>query len=148
MPRRKLFRYEANWSKNEDYYEVIKKAWGCIVFHYNKVKLIKECLNRCRDRLVAWSKIANGNQRKLIQQKRELIKELQASNTGQSSELIKNLQKEVDCYLEEEDMKWRQRAKERWLQNGEKKKNTNFFNKCVTQRKQDNAIHKLANGEV
>lgn len=40
--------------------------------------------------------MTHENQMTLIQQKRELIKKLQASNIGHSSGLIKDLHKEVD----------------------------------------------------
>lgn len=38
---------------------------------------------------------------------------------------IKNLQRKIDLILEREDIKWKQRAKQNWFQNGGR--NTQFF---------------------
>lgn len=38
-------------------------------------------------------------------------------------------------------MKWRQRAKQKWLQEGDR--NTKYFHKSATQRKQRNTINEL-----
>jgi hypothetical protein len=43
--------------------------------------------------------------------------------------------------LEQEDLKWRQRAKEAWLRDGNR--NTKFFHACATQRRQRNSIEHI-----
>lgn len=50
----------------------------------------------------------------------------------------------MDCFLEE-DLKWRQRAKQKWLREGDR--NTKYFHMCANQRKNSNAISKVSNGE-
>lgn len=47
----------------------------------------------------------------------------------------------MDGFLEEDDLKWCQRAKQRWLQEGNR--NTKYFHKCATQRKLMNSVTKI-----
>lgn len=74
-----------------------------------------------------------------------MIKELQSLNRGDFNDTIRDLQKEVDDFLEDEDLKWRQRAKMKWLREGDR--NTRFFHLCANQRKQTNTIISISNGE-
>jgi hypothetical protein len=46
--------------------------------------------------------------------------------------------------LEQEDLKWRQRAKVEWLKNGDR--NTKFFHACANQRKRRSIIEKIVDG--
>jgi hypothetical protein len=45
--------------------------------------------------------------------------------------------------LEQEYDRWRQRAKEKWLKNGDK--NTKYFHACVNQRRRSNQILQIQN---
>ncbi|XP_042972810.1 uncharacterized protein LOC122304618 [Carya illinoinensis] len=66
---------------------------------------------------------------------------MQDSNKGSNSAAIKVLHKEIDKSLEEENLKWKQRAKQLWLRDGDR--NSKFFHKCANQRRKNNGIHKL-----
>jgi len=46
--------------------------------------------------------------------------------------------------LEEEDMKWKQRAKETWLKHGDH--NTKYFHACVNVRSKRNLISQITDG--
>jgi len=47
---------------------------------------------------------------------------------------------EVNDLIEIEDLKWRQRAKQAWLQ--QEDKNSKYFHACVNQRRKVNEIKK------
>lgn len=51
------------------------------------------------------------------------------------------MQKGVDKILEAKNIKWKQRAKWRWLEEGDK--NTKYFHQVASQRRKTNMIKKL-----
>jgi hypothetical protein len=53
------------------------------------------------------------------------------------------LREEVNDLIELEDLKWRQKAKQDWLQFGDK--NSKYFHACVNQRRKNNQIKQIQN---
>lgn len=60
-------------------------------------------------------------------------------------EAIKLLDKEIGLWLEQKDMKWKQKAKRDWYKGGYK--NTKFFHTCVSQRWRHNKIQRINNNQ-
>ncbi|XP_042942686.1 uncharacterized protein LOC122276857 [Carya illinoinensis] len=143
--KQKIFRYEVAWGKREGCSELVQAAWKQNFFERLKITTIRKVMEVCRNKLKSWSKEAFRNHKRLLNQKREVLRQLQESDLGQHSSQIKSIQRELDGLLEEEELKWRQRAKQRWLKDGDR--NTKFFYKCATQRKQVNFIKKVASEE-
>lgn len=84
--------------------------------------------------------------RKVIAEKRDKIIEMQDLNQGDPSETIRELQSEVIDILEDEDLKWCQRVKQRWwLKDGDR--NTKFYHSCINQRKKSNSILSISSDE-
>ena len=54
---------------------------------------------------------------------------------------IFHLQAEINNILEEEDLKWKQLAKEHWLKLGDK--NSKFYHACVSQKRRANTIDQI-----
>ncbi|XP_041004050.1 uncharacterized protein LOC121249408 [Juglans microcarpa x Juglans regia] len=73
------------------------------------------------------------------------ISKLQESNKGERGDKFKSLSKEVEGLLEKDNLKWKQRAKQRWLQ--ERDINTMYFHQCANQRRKTNSIQKIINDE-
>ncbi|XP_042939571.1 uncharacterized protein LOC122274613 [Carya illinoinensis] len=109
----------------------------------NPILRTQDSLLTCKTRLQVWSKLKGGGKNRTLQQKRILLKELQLLNKGDLNNEIKGLQSEVDVMLEEEEIKWRQRSKQLWLKEGDK--NSKYFHKCATQRRQWNEIKVIEN---
>lgn len=59
--KKRIFRYEASWSKKEDCSDIVKLAWRSSVNYTNKVDFVKRGLDRCKDHLVRWSKSTHGD---------------------------------------------------------------------------------------
>lgn len=56
---------------------------------------------------------------------------------------IRQLREEVNDLIEMEDLKWRQKAKQDWLQFEDK--NSKYFHACVNQRRKNNLIKQVQN---
>ncbi|KAG7947040.1 hypothetical protein I3843_14G073700, partial [Carya illinoinensis] len=138
---KKIFRHEASWAKQEECVAVIKRAWQGPLKTSSRVDITRRVLERCRFQLREWNNISTKVRHQKVTHKSELLITLQASNTGLDNTLIHSLQKELDSSLEQADLKWHQRAKQRWLQDGDR--NTKYFHKCASVRKQKNIIQKL-----
>ena len=55
---------------------------------------------------------------------------LQEEGQGEHVDLMLRLQNEIEQSLEEEDLKWKQRAKQHWLKMGDQ--NTKFYHQHAT----------------
>lgn len=108
---------------------------------HTSVQEVTEGLMRCKQHLQTWSRNTFRNHKRLIATKLNQLKILQESNVGDDNRKINNLKREVDSLLKDEDMKWKQRAKQQWLKDGDR--NTSFFHKCASQRRRNNSIKEI-----
>lgn len=76
-----------------------------------------------------------------MEKKTKYLAVLQQRGRSGDQEEIKKLQVEIDQLLEQEDVKWKQRAKRHWYQKGEK--NTHFFHAWASHRKRINHIKRV-----
>jgi hypothetical protein len=58
---------------------------------------------------------------------------------------IQTLQGDIDSILEQDDIKWKQRAKQIWYQSGDR--NTPFFHAWASHRRKINQIRVIKNEE-
>lgn len=90
-------------------------------------------MKHCKRELVRWSSYRNREVEKEIKQKTERLKNEQKNEGPHNVEIIKTLHGELGLLLEQEDMKWKQRANRTWYQLGDK--NTKFFHSCASPRR-------------
>ncbi|KAJ0052838.1 hypothetical protein Pint_03233 [Pistacia integerrima] len=64
---------------------------------------------------------------------------------GDKKEELQQLKQEIDGLLEEDDIKWKQRAKQQWLKDGDR--NTKFFHLCANQRRKSNVIKQISSDD-
>ncbi|XP_042941294.1 uncharacterized protein LOC122275977 [Carya illinoinensis] len=143
--RRRVFRFEAKWIRDEEGELVVDGAWKRWVAGDSFLKRIQGKLLNCQGDLTRWSSRRHKDFGAAMKQKTERLK-FELDNEGPHNiELIKQLQGEMGLLLEQEDLKWRQRAKRIWYQLGDK--NTKFFHSCASQRRRKNQIKELLNSQ-
>jgi hypothetical protein len=73
---------------------------------------------------------------KLIKNKTKQLEELQVGEGFLDMDNIYTVQQEVCVLMEQDEVKWRQRAKENWLKHRDK--NSKYFHACANQRRHAN----------
>lgn len=138
--KRSVFRYEASWAKEEGCDEVIKGAWHTMQRDIQTQK-IQAKLESCKTTHERWSKQTNSDRTKEIKEKSDLLKQLQDAESRYNVEDVKKIQRELGVLLQNEDLKWKQRAKRNWYAMGDR--NPKFFHACASQRRRKNVIKKV-----
>lgn len=141
----KPFRNEVSWALREDCLHLIQEEWNKHTLAPHKLALVTEGLQRCQEKLKIWAKANFGNTKRSINIKLAQLSKLQESHEGEKGDRFRTLSNKVEGLLEEDNLKWKQRARQRWLQEGDK--NTKYFHQCANQRKKTNSIQKIINDE-
>ncbi|XP_042958194.1 uncharacterized protein LOC122293787 [Carya illinoinensis] len=136
-----LFRFEAAWNMKEGISTIIKEAWGKVVVGGDAAATMNKRLLNCCLALKKWNGSNINKASGDIKKKMKKLEELQESNQGDQVDAILLLQKEIEQSLGEEELKWKQRAKQHWLQNGDR--NTKFYHLHATQRRKTNKISQV-----
>ena len=135
------FRHEASWYAVKEYQETILCAWNCDIERNDRWAQVNQKLSNCQRGILEWRVTAGGSPQKQISSLRKKLNMVQGSEGIQAGEDAILLQKEINSLLDQEDMKWRQRAKADWLRLGDR--NTKFFHDSATQRRKKNQILKI-----
>jgi hypothetical protein len=139
--KRKMFKYEASWSKHRDRGAMIKKVWRVKQGSQNPWFDVNSNLARCRKTLKKWVRKQGNPVEKQIQDKIQELHEVQMSDSAEVLLLEGPIKDELNDFLAQEEMKWKQRAKMNWLQFGDR--NTKFFHAYATHRQRRNQIMRI-----
>ncbi|XP_035545957.1 uncharacterized protein LOC118348440 [Juglans regia] len=112
--RRRVFRFEAKWIRDEEGVGVVDRAWRRADADPNPIRNIQRKLIGCKGVLIRWGNSKDKEVVNLLKQKTEWLKRKQESEGPHNAELIRKLQEEMGALLGQEDLKWRQRAKKAW----------------------------------
>jgi hypothetical protein len=119
------FKFEAKWLLDEECQHVIWQAWD---EGHNRSTLMQTAmgkLGQCHSNLVRWSGKKFGDMEKKIKELTKQLEEFQRVEGSDMWESIKVVQREIEYLLEQEDIRWKQHAKQNWYQYGDHK--TLFF---------------------
>ena len=140
-PRKRRFKFEAMWTRRDDYRDIIRAVWNDSVNLYNPNGMVMG-LRQCVDDLSRWNRSVFGLVPRQIQNKRKALNDLVLrDHDGCNGYEINKLRKEINDLLDCEEIRWQQRSKVNWMSLGDR--NTKYFHTKASGRKKKNTISKL-----
>ncbi|KAL4285489.1 hypothetical protein GQ457_16G010300 [Hibiscus cannabinus] len=132
------FPYVVAWNDHEDFSEMLTKAWDVNKPFYDNVINFQ---NESRK----WNTNVFGHiekrKRCLLARIKGVERELERSPNSFLEGLDKELKRELDVVLAQEESMWHQKARSSWIENGDQ--NTRFFHTSVMARRKRNIIQML-----
>ena len=123
---RRGFKFEMSWTFEEDYQQIIEEAWNAVLNDNTRSKLSK-----CRTNLLRWRKGKSGTNAAFIKQKTKEQEVPQRHEGPENCEERKKLNGKIEVLLEQEDLRWKQWAKQNWYNHGDR--NTQYFHAWANQ---------------
>ncbi|GLU18275.1 hypothetical protein SLE2022_345820 [Rubroshorea leprosula] len=143
--RKKRFQFEDMWLRDPGCNETVLSSWSSITSEGNWSCLLQK-ISLSSMRLQSWNYSHFGhvqNQLKHCMEHLESLKNMPSSETIQIEE--QKVLAETEEWLEREEIMWRQRSCEIWLQEGDR--NTRFFHRKASRRRDKNRVEKLMDAE-
>ena len=121
----KSFKFEAKWQLEDDFGGQVETTWQGDNDETSGLQMVQNKLAACQKSFFRWSCMKYGNTDKIIKKKTEELEALQLVEGPEHWGEISRLKAEIEFIMEQEDTKWKQRAKQNWYKNGDR--NTPFF---------------------
>jgi predicted nuclease with TOPRIM domain len=142
--KKKSFRYEVGWLKEKEHGVLIKKAWQEGQLQGDHWGKVQGGLNRCKRTLKLWARRNDNQGEAKIKEVYQRLHAIQMEDSRVNNEEGK-LQSKLNTLLEQEELKWKQRAREDVLKFGDR--NTKFFHTCANQKTQRKLISRIMDKE-
>ncbi|XP_041001573.1 uncharacterized protein LOC121247264 [Juglans microcarpa x Juglans regia] len=130
---KKQFRFEAIWVGEERCEQIINQVWrnrGATFGMEEVLNLIKGC----GEELTSWNRVSFGQVRRKLNEARNELEKLQLLNSCHPFPGgLSMARKEVQLWLERNEVMWRQRSRVQWLKEGDQ--NTRYFHSKAFFRK-------------
>jgi hypothetical protein len=133
---------ETSWDLHPTFKDEVGRCWKQKSRRVNPLQNVHEKLKFCQHAIKRWVKKMVLASDEMICVKTRELEAMQEAGGNNNREAENALKEEVNGLLEQEETKWRQRAKEDWLRFGDC--NTKFFHASATQRRSWNMISKIA----
>lgn len=142
-PHRNPFKCEKMWFQDPKFLELIKTWWTQAKFVGSKMFIFISKLKLLKENILKWNREHFNN---IFKEKLEIEDKLKNLNQeiikyGMNSEkyiLEKDLLKKQEEILTKEEIFWRQKSREKWLEEGDR--NTKFFHNSTIQNRSLNKI--------
>lgn len=134
----RMFRYEACWGKHKESHQLIKQVWRAKQPSINPWNNLQGKLSVCKKSLKEWVRKNSDAVEDQIKRKEQELKLIQLHDNGVQMDEERQIMEELDSLLEQEELKWQQRAKVNWLQHGDR--NSKYFHAAATQKNRRSRI--------
>jgi exonuclease III len=138
-------KFEAKWLADAESRVIITDAWRDCLGGESPIRMVQQKLETCKSALRRWNGQKYGCAEKAIKKKTKELEILQKYECVGDGPDIKKLQTEIDFLLEQEDIRWKQRAKQNWYRQGDR--NTPYFHSWASHRRKVNQIQKIQDDE-
>ncbi|VFQ67130.1 unnamed protein product [Cuscuta campestris] len=135
----KAFRFENAWLKEIDVREAVEEAWKL-----GNGRPIVERMNYCGEYLHRWGQQKRNIFKAKLQASKKQMQKYRNSHAIEHRYFFRCAQEAYKQVLEQQEMYWKQRAKQHWLTSGDQ--NTRYFHLSASGRKK-NHITQLQNSE-
>jgi hypothetical protein len=139
--RRRPFRFEVGWAKNEEIKKLIHETWAERGPSHDPWVGFKRKIHKSQRVIKKGVKKSQPLTKKLIIEKTTKLAAIQKEDNPLNMQVEKELKEELYVMLEQEELKWRQRAKENWLRDDNR--NTKYVHACASQRHRRNWVERI-----
>ncbi|CAJ2652404.1 unnamed protein product [Trifolium pratense] len=133
---RRKFKFENAWCIETELDDVVHRSWLSTL-----ERPIMPRLEVCAEDLSQWSKNHCHNFKKEIEDCRKKLQQARDQGSVSNANYVNALRKRMTHLLVQDDLFWRQRAKNHWYRDGDL--NTRFFHASATSRRKVNRISYL-----
>jgi hypothetical protein len=139
--RPRIFRFEAEWETHKKCRKIIEEVWKDPSYDENPWRSLSNHMEGCKNNLVRWQRQDIGRSKRDFEEKCKKLASMQGDGNNPDVRQASELQRELQGQMEQEELRWRQRAKINWLVNGDR--NSKYFHACANQRRKVNSIKKI-----
>ncbi|KAL5566621.1 hypothetical protein UlMin_029785 [Ulmus minor] len=143
--RKGRFHFEELWTTDEECRLVVSSAWGKEGTS-DKMVAVVNGLQRCAKETDVWGFQKYGRVKKQIADLRHNIEAKKTDKDhGPSMIEISDMENNLECLLDKEEIYWKQRSRTDWLTHGDR--NSKVFHHKASKRRRKNYIEGLKNME-
>ena len=136
---------EASWAKRSDFLDTVQNAWAGRCSRRDPWGRVKGKLEKCQKIIKVWVRKTVHATENQIQEKSRKLVNIQMENGDSARKEEAMIKGEINDLLEQEEAKWKQRAKEDWLRHEDR--NTKYFHACATQKRRRHLVEQITNEE-
>jgi hypothetical protein len=144
------FKFELGWLQRDGFHDMVKKVWDRPINAGSPIKRWNHKIRLLRTHLSGWARHVSGALKKEKLRLSSIIDDLEAlAEVGPLStheiELKNQSNAKIASLLREEELKWYQRSKSRFILEGDS--NTRYFHSVANGRHRKKRIHSLVQEE-
>ncbi|XP_027083578.1 uncharacterized protein [Coffea arabica] len=140
------FRFINVWTSKPELLDVIRTSWSTFCLG-RSLQWLAAKLQHVKCALQLWSRVHFGNIFDAVKQAEEVVMAAEAAfdndNSQQQWLALQEARAVMRQSLVKEEAYWRQNARIKWLQDGDK--NSRFFHVVVAERRAKSVIHRIRN---